>query len=225
VSGGHPPGGFIGELQPADCAALAGVGRLRHYRPGAVLMREGDESDQVLLLTEGRAKVTSTTTEGRELLLAVRGPGELIGELAAIDGGPRSASVVALGPSVCRVLRVEEFLGFVEAHPRAALVLLRTFTRRLRDSDRRRAEFGSLDATHRLARLVIELADEYGRTTNQGGVEIGLRLTQEELAGMIATSRESVARALTSLRSRGLIATSRRTITLRDPGRLRIYAG
>jgi CRP-like cAMP-binding protein len=227
VTGGPAPTGFAGRLDPADRAALAEIGRPRHYPKGAPLMVEGDTSDTVLLLIEGRAKVASVTSEGRELLLAVRGPGELIGELAAIDGdrSPRSASVVALDPVVCQVLRAEEFLAFVDAHPRTALVLLRTLSGRLRAADRRRVEFGSLDASHRLARVLVELADEHGDPAGHGSVEIGLPLSQEELAGMIAASRESVARALTTLRSLGLIATSRRRVTVRAPDQLRLYAG
>ena len=156
----------------------------------------------------------------------VLGPGELLGEFESIDedGGPRTADNVALEDVECRVIRGVEFRAFLESHPRAAMVLLGAYVRRIRHSDRRRADVVAFDTNHRVARLLLERVSKRD-VGDENGIDVDLPLTQEELAGLAAASRESVVRALTSLRSRGLITTARRRITVRDVDGLRKYAG
>jgi CRP-like cAMP-binding protein len=120
-------------------------------------------------------------------------------------------------------LTADEFHDFLTSHPRAAYELLRAIIKRLRAADRRRTESGSADVGHRLARFLLELADERGQA-GPGGIDIELPVTQAELASQIAASRESAVRALTRLRSQGLIATGRRRITIVDADGLRSYA-
>jgi len=222
-------GGFLPSLGPEAEQALGAIGRWRTYRRGDRLFHEGDRSDAVYLVVEGRARVFTSTEEGNEVTLTVRGPGDLVGEMGALDpGAPRSATVVALDPLRCRVVAADDLRTFLEQHPRAALALLNLVIGRLRDSDRRRAEFGSYDATRRLARVLVETWGSPGSTGSTGSprrAPAGLALSQSELAGMIGASRESVARGLAELRRRGLVATGRRTITIRDADALRLYAG
>jgi CRP-like cAMP-binding protein len=208
---------FLDRLEPAARRALDQLGTVRRRRKGAMVLVEGDRSDAVLVVLEGRVKVLSTTAEGRDLILALRGPGESLGELTAVAGGdePRSASVVAIDDVEVRVIPGDAFRRFLVDHPSASLELLRTLVGRLRAADRQRIEYGSLDVPHRLARLLVELA---GR--DDGGVP----LSQEELAGLVSASRETLARALGSLRARGLVATGRRSIAVLDLERLRAYA-
>jgi CRP-like cAMP-binding protein len=235
-------------------AVLAAAGRPRAYHRGERVFLEGDRSDAVFLVVEGHARVFTTTMEGNEVTLSVRGPGDLIGEMSALDpGSRRSASVVALDPLRCRVIPSTELQAVLDRRPRVALALLRLIIGRLREADRRRTEFGSYDATRRLARILVETADDIdaagaatsgaagaastaastagGRHAGAGaasrsaqGASISLALSQRELAGLIGASRESVARALAELRRRDLIATGRRTITIRDAEALRTYA-
>jgi CRP/FNR family transcriptional regulator, cyclic AMP receptor protein len=177
----------------------------------------------VYVVVEGRARVFTTTREGNEVTLSVRGPGDVIGEMGALElGAPRSASVVALDPLRCRVISATELRELLQAHPRVTLALLQLVVGRLRHADRRRAEFGSYDTTRRLARLLVEAAAERGVG---GGALRGLALSQQELAGLVGASRESVARALGELRRRGMVDTGRRAITVRDLTALRLYAG
>ena len=218
-----PGGTFVSMLDEPDRAALATIGRQRAYRKGAVMLLEGDHSDHVFIIREGRLKVVVTTAAGHELLLAVRGPGELVGELSALTNGsePRSASMVALDPIVVQVMAGSEFLAFLEQRPRVLLIVLRKIMDRLRDSDRRRIEFGSQPTMGRVAGYLAEMAERHGRPV-AGGIEI-VALSQEELAGYIVASRESVARALMTLRRRGLITTGRRSIIVLDVEGLRKY--
>jgi CRP-like cAMP-binding protein len=175
------------------------------------------------VIIDGRVRVSVAGADGRDLVIAVRGPGELLGELAAIDGDqPRSASAFAVEALVVQIVPAADFLAFLERSPRAAVALLRTLTRRLRETSRTQMEFGSYDTVARVARRLDELAATHGEATADG-VEIGLPLTQEELAGWIGASRESVARAMLMLRDRGIVTTSRRRVVVHDLAALRRY--
>lgn len=214
-------GGFVALLDPEARAALLELGRVRRYRRGATLLMQGARDDAVFVLLEGRVKVTLDTLDGREVVLTVLGPGDLLGEFEAIEPElvSRNASNVALEPVECRVFAADDLRRFLVAHPAAALELLRLTIRKVRAADRRRVDATALDASHRLAHFLVERADA------QGEFELDFALTQEELASHIASSRESVVRALTALRTRGLIETGRRQITIRDMEGLRAYAG
>jgi CRP/FNR family cyclic AMP-dependent transcriptional regulator len=219
------PASFLGMLDPEDRGALIGVGRPRRYNRGATIVIQGDHSDTVFVVVAGSVKVTQVTLEGREIVLAVDGPGDLLGWFEAVDpdGGPRTAANVALEPVDCRELTGEDFRGLLRSNPRLALVLLRWTIRRLKEADRRRIDATSLDTTHRLARFLVELADNQAQA-DAPRVDIEILLTQEELASLIAASRDTVVRAITALRSRGFIDTARRRITILDVNALRHYA-
>ncbi len=187
---------------------------------------QGDHSDAVLILLEGRVKVAVDTEDGREIVLSVLGPGDLIGEFEAIDndGGPRTAGNAALEPVECVAIPGSAFRGFLASHPAAFVALLQIVMQRLRAADRRRIDSGSLDTGHRLARYLLELVDQAGSPA-RSGISIDIPLTQQEVASLIAASRDSVVRAMTTLRSRGLVITNRRAITVVDVEGLRRFAG
>ncbi len=186
-------------------------------------MTEGEASDHVVVLLAGRAKVSSYTADGKEVVLAVRGPGELIGELSALDEGARSATVSALEPIEALIIPSERFVAFLSDHVRLAILMLQTTIRRLRDSDRKRVEFGAYDTPGRVARRLLELVDRYGE--GDGSVmRIDLSLTQDELAGWTGSSREAVSKALREFRDRGWIETGRRSIKVLDVAALRVRA-
>jgi CRP/FNR family cyclic AMP-dependent transcriptional regulator len=207
-------------LTAEQAADLTARGRARRFRRGATLFNEGDSSDHIALVTRGRVKVSYLTERGDEILLAVRGPGDLLGELSALDGQPRSATVTALEPVEAHVVGAVGFKAFLEAHPVVALRLLEMMARRLRDSDRVRVEFGAFDTLGRVARRLVELASAYGEPSKTG-IRIALPLTQQELAGWIGSSREAVSKALRTLRNQGIVATRRGSIVVLDLDALR----
>lgn len=213
-------GTFLAALDDGDAETLRSLGTMRRYAPGAALFWEGEESSHVAVVLAGRVKVAAAAADGTEALLAVRGPGELLGELAVLDGAPRSATATALDAVAVRLIDGVEFEQFLATRPGAAVALLHLLVRRLRESGRRRAEFGSQDVAARLAGRLLELADEHGEPDGDG-IRVTVPLTQDDLAGMVGASRESVARALRTLREAGLVATGRRSITVVDPTRLR----
>jgi CRP/FNR family transcriptional regulator, cyclic AMP receptor protein len=212
--------GFAAALTRAEMDDLLSRGVRRPFRRGSFLMTEGEISDHVAVVLSGRAKVSSYTADGKEVVLAVRGPGELLGELSALDGGPRSASVAALEAVDALVIPSERFEAFLEAHPRLAILVLQMTTRRLRDADRKRVEFGAYDTPGRVARRLLELVERYGEAEGTG-MRISLSLTQDELAGWTGSSREAVSKALREFRDRGWIETGRRSIVVSDVEALR----
>ncbi|MET3425343.1 CRP-like cAMP-binding protein [Actinoplanes tereljensis] len=209
-----------------DRADLLARGRRRRWPCGATLFGEGDRSTSVVLVLSGRAKVFSLTEQGGEVLLAIRGPGALLGEMSALDGAPRSASVAALEPLDTIVVPVRSFLDFLLDRPDAAVCIVRLIVSRLRDSDRKRVEFGTYDALGRVALRLAEMAERFGQSGEHGehGVRITLPLTQDELAAWTASSRESVTKALRTLRRHGVIETSRRSVAVLDVDGLRARA-
>lgn len=212
--------GFLAELGQPHLEALRGRGWRRRFARGSTLFEEGASSEQVMIVLSGRVKISHFTADGREIILAVRGPGELLGELSAIDQEPRSATALAAEPVEVLVLSVEDFQQFVSTTPRAAMVLLLGLTRRLREADRKRIEFAAFDTVGRVALRLLDLADQFGEPAGTG-VRITLPLSQQELAGLIGASREAVSKALQQLRKRGWIETQRRGISILDPDALR----
>jgi CRP-like cAMP-binding protein len=169
----------------------------------------------VYVVLEGRVKAFSSAASGREALLAIRRPGDLLGEFAVIDGRARSASAAAMEPVVLLSIPADRFLALVDEEPGIALPLLRSVVSKLREADRIRSQFASHDVSARLAARLAELAADYG-VPEDGGIRIDLPITQLELAEWVGGSREAVTKALHALRNRGLVETGRRTITVRD---------
>lgn len=208
-------GGFMASLSREELDDLKGRGRTRTWPRGANLFVEGDRSEHVALITSGRVKVSYYTEDGREIVLALREPGDLLGEQSAMDGGPVGASASALESVQALVIQADDFKAFLEAHPRVALLLLKMLSLRLRDADRKRIEFGAFDSVGRVARRLVELAERFGETS-QEGIRITAPLSQQELAAWTGSSREAVSKALQALRERGWIETHRRGITVVD---------
>ncbi|HWH43473.1 MAG TPA: Crp/Fnr family transcriptional regulator [Thermoleophilaceae bacterium] len=214
-------GAFLDGLTEAERAALEREGVPRRFARGTALFHERQPSDKVVILRDGRVKLTCVTEEGREILLAVRGPGDLLGELSAIDGEPRSATAQALEAVDALVISREAFTGFLESNPRVAVVIMQMLARRLRDADRKRVEFAAQDSVGRVAARLVELVERFGEDAGDGAVRITLPLSQDELAGWVGASREAVSKALQALRGLGWIETHRRGVTVLDVDALR----
>ena len=202
--------------------ALREQGRPATFEAGERLLHEGEPGDKIVLILEGRVKVSHAGADGRETLLDFRGPGELVGELAALDQGPRSSSVTAIEPVEALIVPASSFRALLE-RPGPAAEVLRMLSARFRDADRKRIEFGASDSIGRTAARIVELAERYGVPAGDG-IAIALPISQEELAGWAAVSRAGMASALRTLRELGWIETERRRITVRDLEALRSRA-
>jgi CRP/FNR family cyclic AMP-dependent transcriptional regulator len=214
--------GFLSELAADERADLEALGSVRRYRRGDVLFHQGDDAGAVLVLLEGHVKAVMLN-DGREVILAFPGPGELLGELSAVDGEPRSGTVRAVDDIEALVIPGSAFRAFLEHRPRIALVLLRSVAARLRASDRQRVDYAVNDVVVRVAGRLVELCDRFG--SEEGAtIEIGLGLTQDELAFCAGASREAVAKAMALLRTLGWVQTERRRIVVLDLPALRRYS-
>ena len=207
----------------AETSELRAHSRVQRFPRGTAVLAERQVGDRVMMLLAGRVKVTCITGDGREVVLGFCGPGDLIGELAALDGQPRSGGVTALETVETLTVGTADFQAFLGRHPRVAMLVMRMLTERLRDSDRKRIEFAAADTTGRVAARLVELAGRFG-VEEEGAVVIDLPLTQEELAGWCGASREATAKALHTLRSLGWVDTARRRLTVNDLSSLRARA-
>jgi CRP/FNR family cyclic AMP-dependent transcriptional regulator len=211
---------FLESLTPSESAALESRAVRRSYKRGQALFHEDGTPDRVVVLVAGFVKLSRLSDDGREVILAIRGPGDLLGEQSAIDGRPRSATATALDEVTALVLSSGDFLGLLEREPRTALVVLKILSSRLRESDVGRVELSLQDATARVAARILELSKRFGDDA-EAGVEIHLPISQEELAGWTGCSRDSVVKALQAMRSLGWIETGRRRITVLELDALR----
>jgi CRP/FNR family cyclic AMP-dependent transcriptional regulator len=215
VSDGATTATFLDALGDDEQRALRQRATPRRFARGAALIHAGQVGDRVLVITKGHVKLTRVTEEGRDVLLAIRGPGDLIGEQSAIDGQPRSASVIALDAVEALALAPRDFLSYLTSTPEASLYVMRLLAARLRDADGKRVEYAAQDVVGRLAGRLAELCDRFG-TETENGVRIDLPLTQEDLASWVGASREAASRALQQMRSLGWVTTERRAITVHD---------
>ncbi len=202
--------------------ALRREGHPRPYRRGQALFTEGDLAERVFLIERGWVIVTATAVRGREVVLGLRGAGDVLGELSALDGEPRSASAVAATDVETLVVSGSTLSRLLD-DPQIARDLLRVLAVRLRDADRKRLEFATLDTLGRVAWRVLELSERFGQPA-EGGIAVDLPLSQEQLAGWCGASRESTVKALASLRTLGCITTGRHSVVITDVARLRVHA-
>jgi CRP-like cAMP-binding protein len=211
---------FLGRLSDADRADLEAVARRVEAERGDVLLARGEAADRVLILLDGRVKVTVPTTAGTDAVLTFRGPGAMLGEQALVDELPRSADVIAIEPLSLLVISASAFRTFLRDHPQVALAMLAMLSSRLRASDRRLAEFAAADTLGRVCARLVEMCETYGEQADSG-IRITLPLSQEDLAGWTGASLESTAKALRQLRQLGWITTGRRAIEVHDVAALR----
>lgn len=210
---------LFSQLSPADLQRVIEVAREKSYPRNSVILFEDDPGDALYVVARGQVKVVLIGDDGREVILSVLGEGEFFGEMSLLDDEPRSAHVIAMEDSDLLVLRREDFEGILATNPQIALALLREMTRRLRRADEKVGALVLLDVTGRVARLLLELADD------SGGDRITRRLTHHTIAQMVGSSRETVSRTMRDLVSRGHIAVNRREIQICDRAALQAASG
>jgi CRP-like cAMP-binding protein len=217
------PETFLALLDQTERDALHAIGVRRSFSRGSTLLYQDEPDDRAILLLTGRAKVTRCDEDGRELMLEIRDPGDLVGELACIDGRPRVADVTALERLEALVLPGGAFRSFLETTPQVAAKLLKIIAGRLRETTLSSERYANADTMARLASRILNLADRYGLAEGSA-VTIEMPITHEELAAWTGASRAGVAKALQDIRQLGWVETERRRLVLRDLERLRARA-
>ncbi|MFF4450507.1 Crp/Fnr family transcriptional regulator [Streptomyces sp. NPDC001502] len=212
-------------LAGEHAAALLGLGVQVRYAAGDVILREHEPSSHAVLLREGIAKVVVTAETGHEVILGLREGPDIVGEMAALDGQPRSASVIAKTDVMTTIVTAAQLNRFLEKHPEVLRSLVRILMTRLRQSDQARLDMASQTVLRRIAAQLVVLAEQLG--TPSGGPDspsLTLPVTQSELAAMIGASREAVAKALNLLRKHDMVTTSRGRIAVIDLPALQVLA-
>ncbi len=207
------------QLSDEEVTRVTQAARERTYPKNSVILFEDDPGDALYVVLTGEVKVVLIGEDGREVILSILRGGDFFGEMSLIDDQPRSAHVIATEASNLMVLRRDEFRECLEQTPRIALGLLRALSRRLRRADDKIGGLVLLDVTGRVARVLLELADEHD------GERVPRKITHHMLAQMIGSSRETVSRTLRELADQGLIQVSRKDIAILDRSRLEDLAG
>lgn len=202
--------------------ALSGlVGHLhrRTFRKGTIVFHKDQAGDALCIVESGRVRIFLPTPRGEELTVDVAGPGDVFGELALLDGRPRSASAEAQEDTVIFTIGREEFQAYLAQTPQLAAALVELLSSRLRHVTEYAESLAFLDVHARLARALLEMAERYG--VQRDGIEIDFDMTQADLATMVGATRERVNRALAAFKAQGLVELRGRKIALLDTTRLR----
>jgi CRP/FNR family transcriptional regulator, cyclic AMP receptor protein len=202
---------LVAALESPALRELAARGRMQQYRKDVVMLQEGDHGDTLYIVLAGRVKVFATGADDREIVFDIHGPGEYVGEMA-LDGGPRSASVMTLEPTTCSVVTRVTLKDHIAKHPEFAFELLAKVIRRARRATESARDLALLDVYGRVRRLFDSIAVE-----RDGTRLIPEKLTHQEIADRVGSSREMISRLLKDLSEGGYISVSEKLITLRKP--------
>ena len=201
---------LFSQLREGDLDKLAHAAQDRSYPKNSVILFQDDPGDALYIVVAGQVKVVLIAEDGREVILSIRSKGDFFGEMSLIDQEPRSAHVIAMEDSSLLVLRREDFNRCLQAMPQIATGLLRALCKRLRQADNKIGSLVLLDVPGRVARLLLEMADDNDGTT------ITQRVTHHMIAQMIGSSRETVSRTMRDLAAQQLIDVSRRTVSIEN---------
>ena len=196
-------------LTQEERVKLAEQVRVSRHEGGEIVMRQGDPGDRMMIVAEGRLKVSTISPRGSEFLIALHEAGDVVGELALMDGRKRSADVTTLMPCVLLSLNAGVFREFVVGNPAAAMRMMCTMAERLRKTTTLVEETLFLDLPARLARRIHALADEFGEPCPEG-IRVNHGLTQQEFADSLGVARETVSKQLAVWRDEGLLDVGRR---------------
>lgn len=211
---------FFANLSADETAELADRLVPRRFSSGQIIFHLGDPGGLLYIITEGKVKISHSTPDGQEALLAIMGRGQFFGELALLDETPRSATAEAIEPTETLTLHRTEFMRFIDMHPAFARHVLYILARRIRYMNHQISDIFFLDLPGRLARQLLHLAEEHG-TDSDKGVQIELSLTQTDLAEMTGATRVSINKALGRFRRSKWVHVKGRTITIVQPEELR----
>ena len=212
---------LLSGLEREELERIAQVAIPRSFPKGARVFHEGDTSDACYVIRAGEVRVTREHPDCRAIALATLGPGELVGELAMIDGGVRSASVEALSDVDLLAVSANDMRGLLERNAQITAKLVVALTKRLRETNERISRQSFQTVPSRVAGVLVQLVSEDNAEQGRDGVTI--RMNQADLAQLAGTSRESVSRFLAVLERAGVVRVGRGRVTVLEPQRLRAY--
>jgi CRP/FNR family cyclic AMP-dependent transcriptional regulator len=220
-TGRWAPGSLLASLSGPQRKIVLELGQARQYHAGDALLNQGDRSDFIVIVIDGYVKISAVSSDGAESLLAIRAAGDVIGELAAMDGQPRSATARAADAVLARVITKRELERCLTDHSDIARAFNRTVAAKLRLATRRRVDFRR-DTMTRLAQVLVDLY--YGAAGRRRNGHTAVLVTQSELAGLIGASEPAVHKAVRTLRDDGVIGTGYGNLDIYDVTALRRIA-
>lgn len=205
--------------------ALRRIGHLEAFAAKDHLLQENELTDHLLVVRRGCVKVTALSADGYQAVLAIRNAGDLLGEQAGLDGGPRSATLTALTTVEALIIPASAFRSAARDHSAIAAAMQQVLSARLRDADSQRTSTGGEAIQARLAALLLELGERYGRRSDSGALLIALPLSQDDIAGLVLGSRRTVSRILEQWRGNGWVTTGRNRLVVENPDALKRECG
>jgi CRP-like cAMP-binding protein len=215
------PESLMAILTASERTAILALGRPQQYLGNRILFRQGDKSEFIVIIVDGYVKITAVSENGTEAVLAIRTTGDVVGELSAMDGLPRSATAQAADVVLGRVIRKADLDHLLATNLSIARAFNQAVSAKLREASRRQIEFRR-DAKSRLAQILVDLY--HGPTGNRSDGTLAVPITQSELAGLISSSEPSVHKALRALRDAGAIRTGHGYLVIVDIAALREIA-
>ena len=213
---------FVAVLGASEREALAAASKRRRFKRDEAIFDKDDPGESLFIIDKGTVRIYLPSPQGADLTLAVLGPGDFFGDLALLDGRPRSASAAAFPETETVALNRADFTSVIRSRPEAAMAVLAAVAGRLRETNEMAGDLAFLDVGGRLAKKLLELAAARG-VQRPEGILLELSLTQEELANMVGVTRESVNRQLALFRRLGVIGSQGRRFLIRDAEALRRY--
>jgi CRP-like cAMP-binding protein len=207
--------GLLSDMSQEELGSLAALATLQEVRRRRVIFLPGDPGTSVFFVNGGRVKISRVTRDGKELTLAYRGPGEIFGELCLVDGGPRAEMAEAMENALVSEIPRVEFERLLETHPKMGLRLVKTLCERRRELENTVEKLVFHDVNAKLAELLLQLADDYG-VDDARGTLVAVKITHQEMANLIGSTRETVSLTLSQFKRKKLIATEGRKIILSD---------
>jgi CRP-like cAMP-binding protein len=197
---------FFRTMRAAEIDEIIAFATERRFPRGTTIMSKGEPGSSLMAVLAGRIRIGNVSHDGKEVTLNVIGPGEIVGEIALLDGKPRSADAVAIEDTTVIVVERRDFLPFMLRHETLVERVLGVLCDRLRRTSTALEEIALFEVPARLARLLVKLAADYGRPVPGGdAVRIGIKLSQRDLSNLVASSRESVNKQLKVWRDAGII--------------------
>jgi CRP/FNR family transcriptional regulator, cyclic AMP receptor protein len=216
---------FFAHMRNEELDEIIGFATERRVPRGTIIFSKGDEGSSMMAVLVGRVRISAVSADGKEVTLNVIGPGEIFGEIALLDGKPRSADATAQEDTVLMVVERKQFLPFLLRNDALVERLLVVLCDRLRRTSLVLEEIALFDLPARLARLLVKLSNDYGRPAPGGGVRIDLKLSQRDLATLVASSRETVNKQLRGWREKGVVDQLAGYLVVRDANALERMVG
>lgn len=210
---------LFASLSKRELLAISKITRERRYKRNQVIIRAGEQGTTLFLLTSGVIRISIEDGRGKEIILSILYPHDFFGEMALLDGLPRSATVVAVEESEVLLISRRDFLECIRRFPKIAIKMIVTLSLRLRRTNQKVGGLVFMKASGRVAHTILELAEGRSRMTPEG-VVVDLPFTRKRLADMAGVSRETLTRMLTRFQRMGLLQIQRHRFLIPDPIKL-----